>query len=126
MEREIFTAATEKVRVFGTELLDIRFKWINYHESVRPEIYDRMISERRQSPNVLCPRETATRPGPAVTECETSTKSNRRHTGRSRRSVAYKRSPEGVALQEFTRTIQAYHAIIAENITLVHLSTMIC
>ena len=48
VEREIFLAAAEKVRVFGIELLDIRFKRINYNESVRPKIYDRMISERRQ------------------------------------------------------------------------------
>ena len=48
MEQEIFAAAAEKVRVFGIELLDIRFKRINYNESVRPKIYDRMISERRQ------------------------------------------------------------------------------
>ncbi|MDX2413389.1 MAG: protease modulator HflC, partial [Woeseiaceae bacterium] len=48
VEREIFTAAAEKVQVFGIELLDIRFKRINYNESVRPKIYDRMISERRQ------------------------------------------------------------------------------
>ena len=48
VEREIFVAAAEKVRVFGIELLDIRFKRIHYNESVRPKIYDRMISERRQ------------------------------------------------------------------------------
>ena len=48
VEQEIFAAAAEKVRVFGIELLDIRFKRINYNESVRPKIYDRMISERRQ------------------------------------------------------------------------------
>lgn len=48
MEREIFAAAAEKVHVFGIELLDIRFKRINYNDSVRPKIYDRMISERRQ------------------------------------------------------------------------------
>jgi cell division protease FtsH len=41
-------AAAEKVVVFGIELLDIRFKRINYNDSVRPKIYDRMISERRQ------------------------------------------------------------------------------
>ena len=40
--------AAEKVEVFGIDLLDIRFKRINYNESVRPKIYDRMISERRQ------------------------------------------------------------------------------
>ena len=34
--------------MFGIELLDIRFKRINYNERVRPKIYDRMISERRQ------------------------------------------------------------------------------
>jgi membrane protease subunit HflC len=48
VEREIFAAASPKVEVFGIELLDIRFKRINYDESVRPKIYDRMISERRQ------------------------------------------------------------------------------
>ncbi len=48
VEREILAEAAEKVRVFGMELLDIRFKRINYNESVRPKIYDRMISERRQ------------------------------------------------------------------------------
>src|SRR5258706_3799731 len=48
VEQEIFAEAAEKVRVFGIELLDIRFKRINYNESVRSKIYDRMISERRQ------------------------------------------------------------------------------
>lgn len=48
VEEEIFKAAAGKVKVFGIELMDIRFKRINYNESVRPKIYDRMISERRQ------------------------------------------------------------------------------
>lgn len=48
VEQEIFNAAAPKVEVFGIELLDIRFKRINYNESVRPKIYERMISERRQ------------------------------------------------------------------------------
>jgi len=48
VEQEIFAEAAEKVRVFGMELLDIRFKRINYNENVRPKIYDRMISERQQ------------------------------------------------------------------------------
>ena len=47
VELEIFTAAAEKVRVFGIQLLDIRFKRINYNESVRPKIYDR---RGRQNP----------------------------------------------------------------------------
>lgn len=48
VEQEIFNAAAPKLEGFGIELLDIRFKRINYNESVRPKIYDRMISERRQ------------------------------------------------------------------------------
>jgi membrane protease subunit HflC len=48
VEQDIFNAAAKKVKVFGIELKDIRFKRINYNESVRPKIYERMISERRQ------------------------------------------------------------------------------
>jgi hypothetical protein len=48
VEQDIFNAAAQKVKVFGIELLDIRFKRVNYNESVRPKIYERMISERRQ------------------------------------------------------------------------------
>ena len=48
VEQEIFEAAAPKLEVFGIELLDVRFKRINYNESVREKIYDRMISERQQ------------------------------------------------------------------------------
>ncbi len=48
IEREIYFAAADKVKVFGIELMDIRFKRINYNQSVAQKIYDRMISERRQ------------------------------------------------------------------------------
>ena len=34
VDQEIFVATAEKVRVIGIELLDIRFKRINYRESV--------------------------------------------------------------------------------------------
>ena len=37
-----------KIKEFGIELLDIRFKRINYNETVRQRIYERMISERAQ------------------------------------------------------------------------------
>ena len=48
IEQDIFTAAAAKLAEFGIELLDIRFKRINYNESVRQKIYARMISERQQ------------------------------------------------------------------------------
>src|ERR1700751_5881127 len=53
VEQEILAEAAEKVRVFGIQLLDIRFKRINYNESVRPKIYDRIISDRGQNPERL-------------------------------------------------------------------------
>ena len=48
IEEEIFTKAANKLNDFGIELLDIRFKRINYNEVVRERIYERMISERQQ------------------------------------------------------------------------------
>ncbi len=48
IEQEIFEKAASKLTDFGIELLDIRFKRINYNESVRQRIYARMISEREQ------------------------------------------------------------------------------
>ena len=48
IEQEIFEQAEGKLTDFGIELLDIRFKRINYNETVRKEIYARMISERQQ------------------------------------------------------------------------------
>lgn len=48
IEKQIFEKAAAKLTDFGIELLDIRFKRINYNESVRARIYERMISERQQ------------------------------------------------------------------------------
>ena len=48
LEQDIFDLSKEKLAVFGIELLDIRFKRINYNPTVREKIYLRMISERKQ------------------------------------------------------------------------------
>ncbi|MBN2143475.1 MAG: protease modulator HflC [Candidatus Aureabacteria bacterium] len=48
VESEIFKAAYPKLEIFGIELLDVRFKRINYNDSVKTKIYERMISERKQ------------------------------------------------------------------------------
>jgi membrane protease subunit HflC len=48
IEAEIKTAAKAKLAEFGIELLDVRFKRINYNPSVVEKIYERMISERQQ------------------------------------------------------------------------------
>ena len=46
--RMIIEAAAPRLKVLGIELLDIRFKRINYVEEVQKKIYERMISERKR------------------------------------------------------------------------------
>lgn len=46
--REIFKAAADRTIELGIELLDIRFKRINYVEEVQKKIFERMITERKR------------------------------------------------------------------------------
>ena len=132
VEQEIFAAAAEKVRVFGIELLDIRFKRINYNESVRPKIYDRMISERRQIAERFLSEgngEAARIRGNRVRDLNKIQSEAYRQVEEIRGvadakateiyAKAYNQSPEAVEFYEFTRTMQAYQSIIADNTTLV-------
>jgi membrane protease subunit HflC len=48
IEKGVFDAAAPKLAEFGIELLDVRFKRINYNQQVLERIYQRMISERLQ------------------------------------------------------------------------------
>ena len=132
VEQEIFAAAAEKVQVFGIELLDIRFKRINYNESVRPKIYDRMISERRQIAERFLSEgngEAARIRGNRVRDLNKIQSEAYRQVEEIRGVAdakateiyarAYNQSPEAVAFYEFTRTMQSYKSMIAENTTLV-------
>lgn len=132
VEQEIFAAAAEKVRVFGIELLDIRFKRINYNESVRPKIYDRMISERRQIAERFLSEghgEAARIRGNRVRDLNKIQSEAYRQVEEIRGladakateiyAKAYNQSPEAVAFYEFTRTMQSYRSIIAKDTILV-------
>jgi membrane protease subunit HflC len=132
VELEIFTAAAEKVRVFGIELLDIRFKRINYNESVRPKIYDRMISERRQIAERFLSEgngEAARIRGNRVRDLNKIQSEAYRQVEEIRGTAdakateiyasAYNKSRQAVTFYEFTRTMQSYKTIIADNTTLV-------
>ena len=44
----VMQQAAPKVAKLGIELVDVKFKRINYIENVRKTVYDRMIAERRQ------------------------------------------------------------------------------
>jgi len=132
VEEQIFAAAAEKVRVFGIELLDIRFKRINYNESVRPKIYDRMISERRQIAERYLSEgngEAARIRGDRVRDLNKIQSEAYRQVEEIRGvadakateiySKAYNQSPEAVEFYDFTRTLQSYKSMIGANTTLV-------
>jgi modulator of FtsH protease HflC len=132
VEQEIFAEAAEKVRVFGIELLDIRFKRIDYNASVRPKIYDRMTSERRQIAERFLSEgngEAARIRGNRLRDLNKIQSEAYRQVEEIRGvadakateiySKAYNQSPEAVAFYEFTRTMQSYKSVIAENTTLV-------
>lgn len=132
VELEIFTAAAEKVQVFGIELLDIRFKRINYNESVRPKIYDRMISERRQIAERFLSEgngEAARIRGNRVRDLNKIQSEAYQQVEEIRGKAdakateiyasAYNQSAQAVKFYEFTRTMQSYQSIIANNTTLV-------
>jgi len=132
VEHEIFAAAAEKVRVFGIELLDIRFKRINYNESVRPKIYDRMISERRQIAERFLSEgngEAARIRGNRVRDLNKIQSEAYREVEEIRGladakaseiyASAYNQSADAVAFYEFTRTLQSYKDIIGSGTTLV-------
>lgn len=46
--REILAASSPQTEELGIELLDLRFKRINYVEEVRTKVYERMITERKR------------------------------------------------------------------------------
>lgn len=132
VEQEIFNSAAEKVGVFGIELLDIRFKRINYNESVRPKIYDRMISERRQIAERFLSEgngEAARIRGNRVRDLNKIESEAYREVEEIRGLAdakateiyarAYNQSPQSVEFYEFTRTMASYPAIIGENTTIV-------
>ena len=132
VEQEIFLAAAEKVGVFGIELLDIRFKRINYNESVRPKIYDRMISERRQ----IAERFLSEGNGEAARIRGNRVRDLNKIQSEAYRAVeeirgvadakateiyagAYNQSPLAVEFYEFTRTMASYPTIFGESTTVV-------
>ncbi|OLQ80561.1 HflC protein [Photobacterium proteolyticum] len=132
VEEEIFSAAAEKIRVFGIELLDIRFKRINYNASVRPKIYDRMISERRQ----IAERYLSEGKGEAARIRGNRVRDLNKIQSEAYRKVeeirgladakaaniyarAYNQNPQAVSLYEFTRTMQSYRSILSRETTLI-------
>tara|TARA_R110000744_G_scaffold92675_3_gene179281 strand:- start:3989 stop:4960 length:972 start_codon:yes stop_codon:yes gene_type:complete len=131
VEQDIYNAAAEKVKVFGIELLDIRFKRINYNESVRPKIYERMISERLQ----IAERFLSEGKGEAARIHGNRERDLNKIQSEAYRQVeeirgladakaadiyaaAYNQNEVAVAFYAFTRSLQTYEIAISQNTTL--------
>ncbi|MFK8077315.1 MAG: protease modulator HflC [Granulosicoccus sp.] len=136
VEDEIFAAAAPKVQVFGIELLDIRFKRINYNESVRPKIYERMISERRQ----IAERFRSEGNGEAARINGNRERELKRIQSEAYREVeeirgdadakateiyaaAYNQTPEAADFYEFQKTMDMYKSVMKDNSTLIMSTT---
>lgn len=132
VEQEIFNSAASKVKVFGIELMDIRFKRINYNESVRPKIYDRMISERRQ----IAERFRSEGNGEAAringyrerelnkiqSEAYRQVEEIRGEADAKATEIyanAYNKDQDSVDFFEFQKTMEMYKSVLKDNTTLI-------
>jgi membrane protease subunit HflC len=132
IEQEIRDAAKIKLAELGIELLDVRFKRINYNPSVVEKIYERMISERQQiasrfrsegegeAAKILGDRERDL----SVIESEAykTVQQMRGEADAKATSIyaaAYSTTPEAQNLYAFIKTMDTYKKVISENDTLV-------
>lgn len=132
IEEEIFTKAAKKLSDFGIGLLDVRFKRINYNESVRERIYERMISERQQ----IAERFRSEGAGEAAKIIgkkerdllEIESKAYKRvqeirgeADGKATQiyAAAYNQSDESVAFYEFIKTMETYQEMLDKDNTLI-------
>jgi len=132
IELEIRDAAKIKLQELGIELLDVRFKRINYNPSVVEKIYERMVSERQQiasrfrsegegeAAKILGDRQRDL----SVIESEAyKTVQQMRGDADARASSiyagGYSTSPEARSLYAFIKTMDTYRKVLSEQDTLV-------
>ena len=129
LEQEVLKAASSRVVNLGIEILDFRFKRINYVEEVRKEVYARMISERKRIADEYRSEgagEAARISGEKDRELKTITSEAYRKTQEIRGkansqaadiyATAYNKDPE---FYRFTRTMESFTKIMDDNTTLV-------
>lgn len=132
IEADIFDAALGKLSGFGIELLDIRFKRINYNESVRQKIYARMISERDQ----IAERFRSEGAGEAARITGNKERELKKIISQAYREIqtiqgdadakatdiyarSYNQSPAAANFYEFVKTLETYQSVIDTNTTLI-------
>ncbi len=132
IEADIFDAASGKLEEFGIELLDIRFKRINYNESVRQKIYARMISERDQ----IAERFRSEGAGEAARINGNKERELQKIVSEAYRTIqtiqgdadaeatdiyarSYNQTPAAADLYKFIKTLETYRSVIDSDTTLV-------
>lgn len=132
LEKEIFSTAAPKVESLGIELLDLRFKRINYNARVSEKIYDRMTSERLQ----IAERFRSEGAGESAKIMGKKEKDLREIESGAYRKIqeiqgkadaeatkiyaqAYNSSPEAADFFQFMKTLETYKATLSRDTTLV-------
>lgn len=132
LETEIYETSKGKLKEFGIELLDVRFKRINYNASVRNRIYERMISERQQiaerfrsegageaskiignMQKDLAEIESAAYKQSEIVKGEADAKASDIY------ARAYGTSPDSAEFYEFVRTMSLYEKMLTDQSTVV-------
>ena len=132
LEAEILEAAKPMLAEFGIELLDVRFKRINYNPSVAAKIYSRMVSERQQ----IAARYRSEGEGEAAEILGRRERDMAQIESEAYRKVqevegkadaeataiyaaAYGQTPEAREFYTFNRTLETYRTVFARETTLV-------
>ena len=132
LERDIYETSKIKLEEFGIKLLDIRFKRVNYNQTVEGQIYQRMISERKQIADRFRSEgagEAAKILGKMEKELNTieseAYKQVQTIMGEADAQAteiyasAYNQSPEAAEFYEFSKTMELYPEMIGGKSTVV-------
>jgi modulator of FtsH protease HflC len=135
LDDQILAAAQPKVKSWGIELLDVRFKRINYKADVIEKIYARMTSERQQiadrfrsegageAAKILGKKERdllAIQSEAYRQEQEIKGKADGEATGIY--AQAYNASPSAADFYQFLKTLETYNKTLDKETTMVFTS----
>jgi len=132
LEKEITDKARSNLAEFGIDLLDVRFKRINYNPAVSDKIYARMMSERQQ----IAERFRSEGQGEAAKINGNRDRDLKQIDSEAYREVqniegkadaeataiyakAYNQTPESRDLYEFQRTLDTYKTSFSRDTTLI-------
>ncbi|MDB0056124.1 protease modulator HflC [Akkermansiaceae bacterium] len=132
IEKSVYDEAKVKLESYGINLLDLRFKRVNYTRQVEPEIFGRMISERQQ----IAERFRSEGAGEAARilgDMEREVKTIESEAYQKVQSVlgksdaeatriyaeAYGGSPDQEKFYKFVKTLEAYDKILDQNTTVI-------